>query len=112
MRSKEISLGRSTDDVTVDVDLKLEGPATKVSRRQGFIKLKNTGEFFLLNEGKRAIFVNGVPISRGAKAKLTNNSVLEISSLKFVFHVNTELIEAIRAEAAGKMYTNISSISI
>lgn len=31
MRSKEITLGRCTDDNKVDVDLSLEGPAFKVS---------------------------------------------------------------------------------
>lgn len=31
MRSKEISLGRSSRDVTVDIDFSLEGPAYKVS---------------------------------------------------------------------------------
>ena len=34
MRSKEITLGRCTKDASVDVDLKLEGPAWKISRRQ------------------------------------------------------------------------------
>ncbi|XP_046825258.1 microspherule protein 1 isoform X2 [Vespa velutina] len=34
MRSREITVGRSTKDHNVDVDLSLEGPAWKVSRRQ------------------------------------------------------------------------------
>jgi microspherule protein 1 len=32
MRSREIVVGRSTNDTTVDVDLQLEGPAYKISR--------------------------------------------------------------------------------
>ena len=39
MRSREITLGRSTRDVTIDVDLSLEGPAWKISRRQGQFEL-------------------------------------------------------------------------
>lgn len=63
MRSKEITLGRTTKDHAVDVDLKLEGPSWKISRRQGIIKLKNSGEFFIANEGRRCIFVDGKPVS-------------------------------------------------
>jgi hypothetical protein len=40
----------------------LEGPAWKISRRQGVIKLKTSGEFFIDNEGKRNIFVDGRPV--------------------------------------------------
>jgi len=100
MRSKEITLGRSTKDQSVDVDLKLEGPAWKISRKQGVIKLRNTGEFYISNEGKRCIFVDGKPIRRGTSVRLANNSVLEIAGLKFVFLINQDLIEAIRTEAS------------
>ena len=103
MRSKEITLGRTTAASSVDVDLKLEGPAFKISRRQGVIKLRNTGEFVIANEGKRSIFVDGRPVRRGRKVGLVNNSVLEIAGLKFVFLINLDLIEAIRKEAM-KMY--------
>merc|ERR1719334_2719368 len=61
MRSREITVGRAAKGQKVDVDLKLEGPAWKISRRQGVIKLKNSGEFYITNEGKRTIFVDGKP---------------------------------------------------
>lgn len=108
MRSKEITLGRTTKDHAVDVDLKLEGPAWKISRKQGIIKLRNTGDFYIANEGKRNIFVDGSPIRRGSSVKLANNSVLEIAGLKFVFLINQDLIEAIRLEAS-RMYQSSSS---
>lgn len=124
----QITLGRTTKDPkdhSVDVDLKLEGPAWKISRKQGIIKLRNTGDFYIANEGKRSIFVDGNPVSpyfeysiresvlnnyffqirRGSSVKLSNNSVLEIAGLKFVFLINQDLIEAIRLEAA-RMYQN------
>ena len=50
MRSREITVGRAAQDHTVDVDLTLEGPASKVSRKQAIIKLTNSGEFYLANE--------------------------------------------------------------
>eukprot|EP00058_Branchiostoma_floridae_P013156 XP_002598644.1 hypothetical protein BRAFLDRAFT_118369 [Branchiostoma floridae] len=100
MRSREITLGRSTKDNTIDVDLSLEGPAWKISRRQGVIKLKNNGDFFIMNEGKRPIYIDGKPVLNGQKWKLNNNSVVEISCLRFIFLINQDLINVIRAEAA------------
>ena len=92
MRSREITIGRSTDDSTVDIDLALEGPAYKVSRKQGTIKMKNNGEFVLTNEGKRPIFVDGKPVLKGSKIRLHNESVLEIALLHFVFLINEQII--------------------
>ncbi|XP_013103576.1 microspherule protein 1 [Stomoxys calcitrans] len=100
MRSKEISFGRDAKDCIVDVDLSLEGPATKISRKQGTIKLRSNGDFFIANEGKRPIFIDGVPLITGNKTRLANNCVVEMSGLRFVFLVNYELINAIRHESA------------
>ncbi|XP_011310632.1 microspherule protein 1 isoform X2 [Fopius arisanus] len=99
MRSKEITVGRSTKDHNVDVDLTLEGPAWKVSRRQATIRLRNNGDFFLSSEGKRPIFVDSRPILAGNKMKLNNNSVIEVAGLRFIFLINQELISVIRQEA-------------
>ena len=63
----------------MDIDLSLEGPAWKVSRKQGIIKLRNSGEFFIANAGKRPIFVDGKPVLTGNKYKLNDNSVVEVS---------------------------------
>jgi len=104
MRSREISVGRAAKDHTVDVDLTLEGPASKVSRRQAVIKLKNSGEFHLANEGSRPVMVNGTAVITGEMARLANNAVVEFCNLRFVFLINTELIEAIRTEAAKTQF--------
>jgi len=100
MRSREITLGRCTKDSIVDVDLSLEGPAVKISRQQGLIKLQTNGDFMLANTGKRPIYVDSKPIlGSGNCAKLYNNSVVEIAGLRFVFLVNQDLIAAVRTEA-------------
>lgn len=104
MRSREISVGRAAKDHTVDVDLTLEGPASKVSRRQAVIKLKNSGDFHLANEGARPVMVNGKAVVTGEMARLANNAVVEFCNLRFVFLINTELIEAIRTEAAKNQF--------
>ncbi|XP_055321902.1 microspherule protein 1 isoform X2 [Sitodiplosis mosellana] len=100
MRSREITLGRKSDHDHVDVDLLLEGPAHKVSRRQGTIKLRSNGDFFITNEGKRPLFIDGVPLLHGNKTKLNNNCTIEIAGLRVVFMINVELINAIRQESA------------
>ncbi|GAB6029584.1 Microspherule protein 1 [Chamberlinius hualienensis] len=99
MRSREITLGRSTKDNNVDMDLSLEGPALKISRKQGVIKMKSNGEFYLANEGKRPVYIDGKPVLVGNKHKLGNNSVLEIAGLRFIFLINQELINASTTEA-------------
>ena len=109
MRSREISVGRATGDLTVDVDLSLEGPATKVSRKAAIVKLTNNGEFHLANEGKRPVMVNGSAVVMGEAAKLVNNTVVEFCNLRFVFLINTELIEAIRTEAAKNQFVTRNS---
>ncbi|XP_056886864.1 microspherule protein 1 [Takifugu flavidus] len=100
MRSREITLGRATKDKPIDIDLSLEGPAWKISRKQGIIKLKNNGDFLIANEGRRPIYIDGRPVLSGSKWKLNNNSVVEIAGLRFVFLINLELITLIKAEAA------------
>lgn len=72
-------MGRKSDHDNVDVDLLLEGPAHKVSRRQGTIKLRSNGDFFITNEGKRPLFIDGVPLLHGNKTKLNNNCTIEVS---------------------------------
>lgn len=66
------------------MDLSLEGPAAKVSRKQATIRLRNSGDFFMSSEGKRPIFVDGRPVLQGNKVKLNHNSVIEVllSTLK------------------------------
>jgi len=104
MRSREITVGRSTKDGVVDVDLGLEGPASKISRRQAVIKLKHTAEFHLANEGRRPVIVNGTPVLMGESILLQNNAVVQFSGLTFIFLVNLELIQAIRNESSKNSF--------
>lgn len=78
MRSREITFGRNTNDFVVDVNLSLEGAAHKVSRKQGTIKLRSNGDFFIVNEGKRPIFIDGCAVTKGNRTKLNNNNVIEV----------------------------------
>ncbi|KAJ6643566.1 Microspherule protein 1 [Pseudolycoriella hygida] len=98
--SFQITFGRTTKEQVVDVDLTLEGPAYKISRKQGTIKLRSNGDFFISNEGKRPIYIDGMPLLSGSKNRINNNCVIEIAGLRFIFLINNELINAIRQESA------------
>lgn len=64
--------------------MSFSGPAFKVSRKQATIKLRPTGEFYLVNEGKRSMYIDGKPLLPGSKAKLNNNAVIEVSLYRSV----------------------------
>ena len=74
----QITVGRSTADNHVDVDLSLEGPAWKISRRQAVIKLRSDGEYCVINEGRRPLYIDGKPVALGTKARLHHNSTFEV----------------------------------
>jgi len=105
MRSREVTLGRSARGYQVDIDLALEGPAFKVSRKQATIKLRSAGDFYMVNEGKRPMYVDGKPLLPGSKTKLNNNAVIEVACLRLLFLANQELISTMRADTA-KMGTS------
>ena len=46
---------------------------------------RNSGEFFIANEGKRPILVDGKAVLAGTKQKLNNNSVVEVSIISSNF---------------------------
>lgn len=64
-----------------------------------FVRLRNTGEFYLSSEGKRPIFVDGRPITTGNIVRLYDNTVVEIASLRFIFCINQDLIRVIHNES-------------
>lgn len=83
-----MTFGRSAKDNSVDIDLSLEGPSWKISRRQGVIKMDTNGDFYLINEGKKPMFIDGKPVLTGNKYKLNNNSVIEVRTIFITFSIN------------------------
>jgi hypothetical protein len=47
--------------------------------------------------------VNGRPVLTGESVVLHNNAVVEFSSLRFIFLINADLINAIRLESIKSM---------
>tara|TARA_B100001996_G_C18471156_1_gene520026 strand:- start:294 stop:770 length:477 start_codon:yes stop_codon:yes gene_type:complete len=89
---RECVIGRSTEDLKVDVDLSLEGRAMKISRQQAFLKLRWNGEFALRNVGHRPIWCNNTPLSTGQRCILRPHTLLEIGGLRLLFVPNPTLI--------------------
>ncbi|KAK4417382.1 Microspherule protein 1 [Sesamum alatum] len=88
IRKPEVLLGRSTDDVDVDIDLRKEGRANKISRRQAIIKMEADGSFFIRNLGKSSLSVNGTTVATGQLLNLTSSCLIEIKGMSFVFEIN------------------------
>lgn len=79
----QITIGRTSKYSPVDVDLTLEGPAWKISRRQATIRLRNSGDFLIACEGKKCLYIDGKPVVAGNRSRLNHNSVVEVS-IRFV----------------------------
>lgn len=47
------------------------------------IRLKTDGEYFIMNEGRRPIFIDGKPVLTDIKAKLHHNSTFEVDFILF-----------------------------
>lgn len=88
IRKPEVLLGRSTDDIDVDIDLRKEGRANKISRRQAIIKMEADGSFFLKNLGKSAVSVNGMIVATGQLVNLSPSCLIEVKGMSFVFEIN------------------------
>ncbi|MFH4980873.1 hypothetical protein AB6A40_007582 [Gnathostoma spinigerum] len=108
MRGDRILIGRSTDKHQVDVNLALEGPAAQISRKQALLKCMHnnhgiagrggaeedqntvaTMEVVISNVGKRPMFVDGKTIENGSKARISNNSIIEIAHVRLMLVLNT-----------------------
>uniref|UniRef100_A0A1I7XED9 FHA domain-containing protein n=1 Tax=Heterorhabditis bacteriophora TaxID=37862 RepID=A0A1I7XED9_HETBA len=88
IRSDRVVLGRSTPKVKAEVNLAMEGPALKVSRKQAVIERQPaTGEFMITNLGRRPIFVDGKSLIQNGKTHLVDNSIIQIALIRLVFRV-------------------------
>uniref|UniRef100_A0ACD5UM02 Uncharacterized protein n=1 Tax=Avena sativa TaxID=4498 RepID=A0ACD5UM02_AVESA len=107
IKDPEVTLGRETEEVHVDIDLAKEGNANKISRRQAVIKMDEVGSFHIKNIGKYTIFVNGKEVPCNKRINLISDALLEIRGMKFIFHVDPEavrqhIIHTRRGRSQGK----------
>jgi len=94
LKKRETAVGRNTEDQRVDVDMCLEGNASKVSRQQCFIKLRWNGTFCLRNVGRRPVWINGFAVESGKRAKLNSHSLIEVGGMRLLFLPNPAAVRA------------------
>ncbi|KAL5730019.1 hypothetical protein ACHQM5_002897 [Ranunculus cassubicifolius] len=93
IRKREVSLGRVTNDHSVDIDLANEGRVTGISRVQAIIKMEEDGTFCLMNKGKQLVIVNGKEVPTKHSIKLTSGSLIQIRSMSFIFEANQKVVK-------------------
>ena len=100
---RDCVIGRSTEDLKVDVDLGSEGNASKISRQQAFLKLRWNGEFALRNVGRRPIWCNNSPLTTGQRCILAPHTLIEVGGMRLLFLPNPTLIRAASPELLEKI---------
>lgn len=100
---RDCVIGRSTEDLKVDVDLGSEGNASKISRQQAFLKLRWNGEFALRNVGRRPIWCNNSPLTTGQRCILAPHTLIEVGGMRLLFLPNPTLIRAAAPELLEKI---------
>ncbi|CAF2058657.1 hypothetical protein Bca52824_082147 [Brassica carinata] len=88
IKKPEVLVGRSTEDLSVDIDLGREKRGSKISRRQAIIRLGDDGSFHMKNLGKYAISVNEKEVDPGQSLILKSDCLLEIRGMPFIFETN------------------------
>ena len=92
LTKRESALGRGTEDSKVDVDLSVEGNASKVSRQQAFVKLRWNGEFCVRNVGRRPVWINDVALESGRRCALAPQSLVEVGGMRLLWIPNPKLV--------------------
>ncbi|KAI7737317.1 hypothetical protein M8C21_031415 [Ambrosia artemisiifolia] len=92
IKKTEVTIGRSTDDCEVDIDLRKESRANMISRQQAIIKMETDGTFTLKNIGKGSILVNGESIAHWQVAALGSRCLIQIRGMDFMFDINDRYI--------------------
>ncbi|KAI3726532.1 hypothetical protein L1987_66330 [Smallanthus sonchifolius] len=92
IKKTEVTIGRSTDDTEVDIDLRKESHSNMISRQQAIIKMETNGTFTLKNIGKGSVLVKGKSIARGQVAALGSSCLIQIRGTDFMFEVNDRYV--------------------
>lgn len=96
MRRSTFSLGRSTHSKgEVDVDLALEGPSSKVSRRQALVTMELSGQFKIINIGRRKLRINNTVVTQFQTAELQHLSIIEVGGVALLFIVNSLAVQRV-----------------
>ncbi|XVF63763.1 hypothetical protein PTKIN_Ptkin09bG0113000 [Pterospermum kingtungense] len=90
---RKILLGRTTEDLIVDINLGRERCANKVSSRQAIISMEEDGSFHLKNLGKCSVSINSKEVAPGQSQSLTSSCLIEIRGMPFIFKTNQTCVK-------------------
>ncbi|XP_050363822.1 uncharacterized protein LOC126782591 [Argentina anserina] len=93
IKKPEVLLGRTTEDLIVDIDLAREGRGNKVSRQQAILKMDRDGSFLLKNLGSCSISVNSTELTPGQNLRLSSSCLIEIRGMPFIFEMNQTCVK-------------------
>jgi hypothetical protein len=93
IKKPEVLVGRSTEDLAVDIDLGREKRGSKISRRQAIIRLGDDGSFHIKNLGKYSISVNEKEVDPGQSLILKSDCLVEIRGMPFIFETNQSCMQ-------------------
>ncbi|CAN8254584.1 unnamed protein product [Cochlearia groenlandica] len=103
IKKPEVLVGRSTEDLAVDIDLGREKRGSKISRRQAIIRLGDDGSFHMKNLGKYPISVNEKEVDPGQSLVLKSDCLVEMRGMPFIFETNQKRMdEYLKRTGKGK----------
>ena len=77
--TQKVTIGRSTKNSQVDIDLSNIELNKKISRNQCSIKMIEMGVFVLYNHGKLPVYVDGKIILKSCKTHVYDKSIIEVN---------------------------------
>ncbi|CAJ0565717.1 unnamed protein product, partial [Mesorhabditis spiculigera] len=90
IKSEKVTLGRSTAEAQIDVNLALEGPALKISRKQAVLERRSDG-WWLQCIGQRPMVVDSRALLTGESTRIHDGAIIEIAFLRLQFRCATML---------------------
>lgn len=81
---------RPSDGAPVDVDLSLEGDASRVSRQHAVLEHRPDGLLHVRNHGRKPMLIDGHEVQRNERARITAVSLIELGGIPLLVFPTTE----------------------
>ena len=75
----KVTIGRSSKTAKVDIDLSGYDLNKKISRNQCSLSMVDAGVFYLYNNGKLPVYVDGKPMHAACKTQVYDKSIIEVN---------------------------------
>lgn len=78
IEKNETLIGRGTKDNIVDINLAIEGDASKISRKQAIISFNEQTQWTFKNIGKPNAMVNSVVVESNQTVSMSDQCIIEV----------------------------------